>query len=141
MTYKVAQPHRLAAAHDREDDRFFRVGIGALCAANGCGAVELLMNKITDRFGVIADDGEIFAQVNALNRVVNYQRFGHKAEHRKKTGLCAKDEKGKRNDGEIDNKKRESDVDAGIFFQNHRNDVGAAAACFAVKQDCGTDRR
>lgn len=74
---KISKLYGLASFHDRENDEFLTMGVGALSFENRGAAVQRVVDEIADRVRLVADDGEIFAKVNILNDRVDDQRFCH----------------------------------------------------------------
>lgn len=58
LPHEVSKLHGLSALHDREDDRLGHVAIGAFRREGRRAAVQRVLNEVTDRRGVAADDRE-----------------------------------------------------------------------------------
>ena len=70
---EVTEFHSLASLHNRENNCFVVMLISTLGMIYRCTAVLLLGDKLTDRFRIIADNGEVFAHVNTLDHIVDHQ--------------------------------------------------------------------
>ena len=97
----ISQHDCLAALHDGKDDGLFRVGVSSFCPENSGAAVQIFSDEIADGHRIIADDGEIFAQVDVFDDAVNDQGFCHQAGKGKQTGLGVKEETGSDSDQKI----------------------------------------
>ena len=143
IMYKVSQLHGLTSPQYGQDNGAVAVGVSTLCVVYGGAAVQIFHNKITDRLGVGTDDREVLAQVDVLDNAVDNEGLCHQTAEGEQTGLRAEDEAGSDGDEQIHDEQGSADVDAGILFQDHCQDVGTAAGCTDVKQDrsadCGQD--
>lgn len=122
----VSEADRLMAVQYGKDETFRFPRKSALRLAGCRTAVELMHDKITDRFRIVADNIEIFAQVKTLNDVVDHQRTDRKTEERIKTGLNVKDKTSCDRDRKVGQQKRPSDIKIRIFFQNCSDDICSA---------------
>lgn len=73
--YVIAQLQCLAPLHGSHDDGLVMVAECTLGAVDRGAAVQCIDNVIADRIRVIADDIKAFAQINALDHIVDHQRF------------------------------------------------------------------
>src|SRR5699024_7867019 len=72
---------------------------------------------------------------------VDHKGADRESEYRVEPGLDIKDEKADERDQRIGDHQGASDIKAGIFFQDHGNDIGSAAGSADVEQDGGSERR
>ena len=108
---------------------------------NGRAAVHLVNDVIANLLRVRGDNGEIFAEVNTFNHGIDHERLDSKTEQRKQA--CADIEykhRGKR-DERIADEQRFADIKTRVLFEDHRNNIRAAARSVAVKEDRRADRR
>ena len=138
---EVAELYSLRTIQRSKDDVFVFSGKCALCLAD-CGApVQFMGQKITDRFRVVADNVEILGKVETFDERVDHKRTDRKPEERIKPSFDIEDKTSGDRDQNIGDEKRPANIKTGIFFQDHCNDVGAAAGRSDIKQNCGTKRR
>ena len=92
-------------------------------------------------FCIEGEDGEIFAEVNTFNHGIDHERFDSKTEQRKQA--CADIEYKRRGkcDERIADEQRFADIKTRVLFEDHRNNIRAAARSVAVKEDRRADRR
>lgn len=141
--YKVSQLHGLTSPQYGQDNGAVAVGVSTLCVVYGGAAVQVFHDKVADRLRICTDDREVLAQVDVLDYAVDNEGLCHQTAEGEQTGLRAEDEAGSDGDEQIHDEQGSADVDAGILFEDHCQDVGTAAGCTDVKQDrsadCGQD--
>ena len=106
----------LRTAHNGDDDLLGLVAESTLCFVDGGAVTELLHDIIADRFGILADDIEGFAQVDALDDIIHYEGFCQQTENGIKTCLNAEGEECRADDQKVGDQQGVADVEAGIFF-------------------------
>ena len=74
--------HSLIPLENRKDNVFLIMGEGAFRFTDGGAAAKLMHNVVADGLRAATNHIEIFAQVDALNHVVNHQGFGEQSQHR-----------------------------------------------------------
>lgn len=141
IMYKVSQLHGLTSFQYGQDNSAVAVGVSTLCVVYGGASVQVFHDKITDRLRICTDDREVFTQVDVLDNAVDDEGLCHQTTEGEQTGLRAEDEAGSDGDEQIHDKQGSTDVDTGIFLEDHRQNVGAAAGCADVKQDRSADCR
>jgi len=99
------------------------------------------MDEIADGIRFVADDREVFAKVDILDDTVDDKGFCHKAGKGEKSGGGIKDETGCHSDQKIHHKQGRTDIEAGIFFQDHGQDIRTAAGSTDIKKNGSTQRR
>lgn len=103
--------------------------------------VQCIDNVIADRIRVIADDIKAFAQINALDHIVDHQRFCGKTDGGEKSCLRSKNKEGGGHCGHIHQHQHGSDIQAGVLLQDHGDDIRSAAGCADIEQDRCSDSR
>ena len=131
----------LASLHNRQNDEFLLVRVGSLTLKNGGTPFQFIMDEIADGIRLVTDDREILTEVDVLNDAVDNEGFRHQAGEREKTGRGVKDETGGHGDEKIHHEKGGTDVEAGIFLQDHGQNIRTAAGSTDIKKNGTTQRR
>ena len=137
----ISKPHRLETVQDGEDQVFLFPGEGALGVYYSGASVKVVLDKAADRFRITADYIEIFGQVQTLDKSVYHGRADGKSQEGVESGLDTEDETACQGDEEIGDKKCFPDVNAGIFLQDHGDDVCTAAGRADIEKNCGSQSR
>ena len=82
----VSQLHSLASFHDGQYNIFLLSAVCSLRGKQRRTSPQFCVDKVTDRRGVFADNGEIFAQVDIFNGGINDNGFRKQAAQGKQTG-------------------------------------------------------
>ena len=118
------------------------MGVGALTLEDRGASVQGVVDEIADGIRLVTDDREIFTEVDVLNDAVDNEGFRHQAGEREKTGRGVKDETGGHGDEKVHHEKGGTDVEAGIFLQDHGQNIRTAAGSADVKEDgCAQGRQ
>ena len=112
--------------------------VGSLTLKNGGTPFQFIMDEIADGIRFVADDREVFAKVDILDDTVDDKGFCHKAGKGEKSGGGIKDETGCHSDQKIHHKQGRTDIEAGIFFQDHGQDIRTAAGSTDIKKNGST---
>ena len=97
--------------------------------------VQCVDNEVTDVFRLIAYNIKIFGQVETLDKCIDHKGADCQAEKRVQSGFNVKHEKPGSGDHYVREEQSAPDIKAGIFLQDHGNDIRAAAGCSDVKED------
>lgn len=103
--------------------------------------MQFIVDEVTDGLGGAADHIKVFGQVQTLDKSVHHGRADGKSQEGVESGLDAKDEAACQGDKEIGGQKGFSDIYAGIFLQDHGDNVCTAAGRTDIKEDCGSQGR
>ena len=76
---KIAQLDCLSPTHRSQNDRSGFPCVVALCLTDGRAPVEAFVDELADWCRVGGDDGEIFAEVDAVEHIVDHERLGEQA--------------------------------------------------------------
>ena len=136
---EAAKVDRLSAGHDGQDDRLGFVCESTLPFDAGRASVEFLDDEVADQIGILGDDGKIFAHIKALHHRIEQRRLDNQAEHREHPRSHSVGDAGEKGDDEVGKHQGFSDVQAGVFFHNHCDDVGAAVRGVDVEEDGASD--
>ena len=98
--------------------------------------IEILCDEIADRLRVVGDNRKKFIQLHPLNRFVNQQCFCYQTENRTKTGQGIENQESKDDNDEVGHQQGSGDIHRRVFFDNHGDDVRAAAGGIFEKQQC-----
>ena len=82
----VSQLHSLASFHDGQYNIFLLSAVCSLRGKQRRTSPQFCVDKVTDRRGVFADNGEVFAQVDVFNGGINDNGFRKQAAQGKQTG-------------------------------------------------------
>ena len=82
----VSQLHSLASFHDGQYNIFLLSAVCSLRGKQRRTSPQFCVDKVTDRRGVFADNGEIFAKVDIFNGGINDNGFRKQAAQGKQTG-------------------------------------------------------
>ena len=91
----IAEDDRLSSGQCGEYDMLIGMGISTLTVYNCSTFAQPLRDVFADRFRIIADDHNGFAQGNILNDAVDHKGFDCKSDKGVKCSLNVEDEAGK----------------------------------------------
>lgn len=134
---EFSQLYCLGTVHNCDDDLLGPVRECASGLIDRCAVVKLLHNIIADWFRIIADDVEGLAQVDAFDDVIHHKGFHQQTQYGVKSCLDAEGKESGEDDQTVCHQQGIADVDAGVFFQDHGDDIGAAGGSADIEQDGG----
>jgi len=133
----VAEFHRLRTAEDGDNHKFFFMRVGTGGAVNRCAADELIGDVFADGSGIGADDGEYLAEIDSLDDTVDDKALCGQTAYGVQTGCGTEEEECGDGNHNIHKHQSCTDIETGVFLNDHGDDVGTAAGCIAVKKDGG----
>ena len=137
----ISQPDCLDSVQCSQDNIFILAGISAFCMADAGAAPQSVNDEVADRLRVVAHDIKVFGQVKALDKSIDHERADRQAEKRIQSGLYIKYKESCPCDQRVRYEQGAPDIKAGIFLQDHGNDIRASAGSPDIKEDGGTQRR
>lgn len=137
----VPKPDRLRTLQCCENDIFVFPGKCSLCVDDGRTAAQFVDDERADRIWFVADNIEVFGQIKTFNEVVHHERTDGQSEYRVESRLDIEDEKPGGCDQCIGEYERTSDIKAGIFLQDHGDDVCSSAGRADIEQQRGAKCR
>lgn len=98
-----------------------------------CRTVKIVDNKVFHLIWVLADNGTDFSQVQAFNGTVYNGTFQDHSQDTVKSGLCTVKVSGDQYDSKIADQKGASNLQTGIFMQDHGYNIGTTSGSAYVK--------
>ena len=124
---EVAEFYSLWTIQRGKDNVLVFTGKRSLRLTDGGAPVQFVGQKIADRFRMIADNVEIFGKIETFDEGVDHKGTDRKSKERIQPGFDIEDKTSGDGDQNIGDKECFSDIKTGIFFQDHCDNVGAAA--------------
>ena len=110
-----------------------------------CRTVKIVDNKVFHLIWVLADNGTDFSQVQAFNGTVYNGTFQDHSQDTVKSGLCTVKVSGDQYDSKIADQKGASNLQTGIFMQDHGYNIGTTSGSayvkYHVRSYCWQDNR
>ena len=98
-------------------------------------AVQRMNNKIADYVRMITDNVKIFGKIQTFYKAVYHKRPDGQSQQRIQTGLNVKDKETCDRDQDIGCKQGMTNIKAGVFFQDHGNNVRSATGRTNIKKN------
>ena len=136
-----AQADGIDSVADGVDHRLIRAAEAADDLVRGDAVIQLADDVGGDLVGLIRDHDEVFTAVDVINDAVNEERLCEQTGKREQTDLHAEGDKGAQTDQKVRIEERLTDVQAGVFFEDERDDIRTARGSRLREHDRGADRR
>ena len=111
------------------------VGVGAFPPPDGSAPAQGVGDVFAGDGGPGGDDEEILSPVERLNDAVHQYRLEDQTQDGEQAGLHVEDEEGGGGDEHVGEKQRPAHIKAGVLFEDHGDDVGAAGRGVDVKEN------
>ena len=133
----AAHGHRLSPGEHREHHVVGLVGIGPLGLPHSGSTNQGVGHVVTHVLRVGGDDEEGFAAVEGLDGAVHQHRLEGQAQQGAQAGTDVEHKQGGRGDHHVGHQQGPPHVHAGVLFQDHGHDVGAAGGGVDIEQNGG----